>query len=133
MKYNTKQKETIMNYLKNNSNECITINDIYLTLNKKVGKVTIYRYLEQLEKDNIVNKYTFNNNEPATYKYNTCTYNNHIHLMCCRCGEVSHIDCKELEEHIKSEHKFTPDMCKTTIYGICKNCINKGENDEKDI
>ncbi|MDD3241781.1 MAG: transcriptional repressor [Bacilli bacterium] len=131
MKYNTKQKEIILNYLKNNNKECITINEIYQKLNKEVGKVTIYRYLEQLEKENIVNKYSLSNKESATYKFNGCLYNNHIHLMCFKCEKIIHIDCKELEEHIKKDHNFTPDMCKTTIYGICKECENKGENNEK--
>ena len=69
MTYNTKQKDTILNYLKKNEDKCLTINEIYSALVKdnNIGLTTIYRFLNKLEEDNIIKKYT--DKKEATYQY----------------------------------------------------------------
>lgn len=132
MSYNTKQREIILNYLKEFKNDCITVEEIYNYLkekNNEVGKVTIYRYLDKLNEEGIINKYIFEKGNKMTYRLieekDKCSP--HLHMICTKCNKLFHLDCNEIEKHISSEHNFKIDNCKTVIYGLCKKCIEKGE------
>lgn len=128
MTYNTKQKDTILNYLKKNEDKCLTINEIYSALVKdnNIGLTTIYRFLNKLEEDNIIKKYT--DKKEATYQYiNNDECKNHIHLKCLKCNRIIHLDCHDannLSKHIKEEHNFNID---STIFGVCKECLNENK------
>lgn len=128
MSYNTNQKTIILNFLKNNKDKCFKLNEIYdfLKNDNKISFTTIYRYLNNLEKDNVVKKYT--DNKEAMYQYvDTDKCRNHMHLKCIKCNNIIHLDCNEaidLKNHIKEQHEF---MLDTTIFGVCKECF-KNEN-----
>lgn len=123
MTYNTKQKDIILNYLKENKDKCLTSNEIYDYLKKdnKIGLTTIYRFLNKLENENLIKKY--NDKKEATYQYiDSDECKNHIHLKCMKCNCVIHLECNEatsLTKHIQDEHNFNID---STIFGICKEC-----------
>ena len=108
MSYNTKQKDLILDLIKKKQTS-FTIKDIYNELNKKVGLTTIYRFIEKLEKDNLIIK-EINEDNITYYQYlEKCEHNNHFYLKCEKCKNVIHIDCdciNELHNHIKNEHKF---------------------------
>ena len=127
MSYNTKQKDIILNYLINNKDKCLTINEIYNSLIKNsnnIGLTTIYRFLNKLENENVIKKYT--DKKEATYQYianEECK--NHIHLKCLKCNRIIHLECNDavkLSNHIKDEHNFYID---STIFGLCKECLNE--------
>ena len=126
MTYNTKQKDIILNYLIDNKDKCLTINEIYnyLRKNNKIGLTTIYRFLNKLESDNLIKKYT--DKKEAMYQYiNNDECKNHIHLKCIKCNQIIHLDCSEanhLSKHIFDEHKFLID---STIFGVCKECLHE--------
>ena len=124
MSYNTKQKDLILDILKKKNKE-FTIKDIYDDLEKKVGLTTIYRFIEKLEKDNLVTK-EINENNITYYQYlEKCDEDNHFYLKCEKCKRVKHIDCdciNELYYHIKSEHKFKLNKEKIIINGLCSKC-----------
>ena len=126
MTYNTKQKDIIINYLIKNKDKCLTINQIYNYINKnnKIGLTTIYRFLNKLESESLIKKYT--DKKEATYQYiNNVECKNHIHLKCLKCNQIIHLDCNEaikLSKHISDEHKFIID---STIFGLCKECQNE--------
>ena len=54
-KYKTKQKEHILEIIKNKNKE-FTVKDIYQELNKEIGMTTIYRLIDNLVEDGIINK-----------------------------------------------------------------------------
>ena len=56
MEYKTKQKEKILSYLNSKKDYVVSANDIIKDLGKDVSKATIYRYLDQLEKEERVKK-----------------------------------------------------------------------------
>ena len=56
MEYKTKQKEKILSYLNSKKDYVVSANDIIKDLGKDVSKATIYRYLDQLEKEEKVKK-----------------------------------------------------------------------------
>ena len=129
MSYNTKQKQIILDYLKDNNDKCLTMKDIYEGVkNNKIGVTTIYRYLNKLYEDGKINKF-LNDNMEASYQYilnDECI--NHIHLKCQKCGKIIHLDChiiNDFKNHVDLEHDFSIDNSKTTIYGLCKGCRNE--------
>ena len=124
MSYNTKQKDLILEIVKKKKTS-FTIKDIYNDLNKEVGLTTIYRFIEKLEKDNLVTK-EINEDNITYYQYlEKCEHNNHFYLKCEKCKNLTHIDCdciNELYNHINSEHKFKLNKEKIIINGICNKC-----------
>ena len=127
MSYNTKQKDKILEIIRNKKHE-FTIKDIYDELNEEVGLTTIYRYIDKLVSEGIVNK-TISDDNITYYQYlEKCLSDNHFYLKCEICKDMKHIDCdciNELYNHIKDEHNFKLNKEKIIINGICKKCIKE--------
>ena len=125
--YNTKQKELIINAIKQKNKEFI-IKDIYEELNKKVGLTTIYRQIQKLEKEGLLNK-NIDNKNITYYQYlEKCEEENHFYLKCDICGSMIHIDCdciEELQNHILNKHKFKLNKEHIIINGTCERCIKE--------
>lgn len=130
-KYKTKQRESILNFLKENIQNHITAEEIIQHFKKEknpISKSTVYRYLDNLVAENIIRKYISQEHSSACFQYiennEYCT--NHYHMKCIKCGILYHLDCEEildLEKHIFKEHNFKLDICKTVLYGTCEKCL----------
>lgn len=130
MSYNTKQRQIILDFLRENNGH-ITVSDIEKHLafqGKKVGTATIYRYLNKLLSEGIVRK--FASDEGACYQYTgdgNCLH--HYHFVCNECGKLLHVECSELDSifsHISNKHSFNIDMSQTVFCGECDECRNGG-------
>lgn len=128
-RYNTKQKEIILNFLKENNDKDLTIEEIVYSLkanNLNVGETTVYRYIEILVQEGKVKKYLFENKSRASYQYiENKKCDEHFHLKCTKCSKLIHLDCREFElikNHILKEHNFEICNSKTILYGLCENC-----------
>jgi len=129
MTYNTKQREYILSYLKENKERHVTAADIityFRTKGIKVGSATVYRYLDKLIKEGTVKKYILSEKDGACYQLNECgEHCSHYHFICNTCGNLYHIECDELDcvnKHIMSEHNFSIDLSKTVFCGKCADC-----------
>lgn len=121
--YETKQKDIIINCIKNH--EEFTINEIYEELKGKVGLTTIYRKIDSLVEDNKVKKYIGKDNITYYQYLCECDKDNHFYLKCDKCGTLEHVDCdciNELSEHINKNHEFEINKQNIVINGVCKNC-----------
>ncbi len=131
-KYKTKQQEILLDYLRLNQGKHITAADAYEYLHEKgqaISKATIYRQLEQLVDEGILNKYIIDGNSPACFEYvdkeshaaaDVC-----FHCKCKKCGKLIHLHDEELEDmqaHLLGEHSFRLDPVRTVFYGECENC-----------
>lgn len=132
-KYNTKQREKILNYLKQNKESNVTADDILSYFEKNgenIGKATVYRFLNILVKENIIKKFILEDKKCSCFQFvedKQC--NEHYHLKCEKCNKIIHLECEEfknIQAHIAYEHKFKLDNIKTVLYGICENC-NKNQ------
>ncbi len=131
--YKTRQKQAILDFLKNNMDNHVTVNDIseYLEKNNcRVGVTTIYRYIDKLLEQGLVRKYTVDNSTSACFQYvgSTQECHEHFHLKCEACGKLIHLDCSHISElcsHIFKDHGFKTDMRRTVFYGICSACADK--------
>ncbi|MBQ7600167.1 MAG: transcriptional repressor [Clostridia bacterium] len=126
IKYNTKQREEILELLKANRDRCLTAREICGMV--KAGEATVFRTLSALAKEGTVSK--FLSGGTPTYQLNECgAHHEHIHLKCSECGKLIHSDCsfiEELEHHFEKDHSFKVDRSKTVIYGICSECGRGG-------
>lgn len=137
-KYNTKQREKILKFLQENKNSNTTAEEIinfFNSIGEKVGKATVYRYLNNLVDENIVKKYMLEHKNCSCYQYigdHNCE--EHFHLKCEKCDKIIHLECEEfnsIQSHIFNEHNFELDRCKTVLYGVCKECKNNVKNEKE--
>ena len=128
--YKTNNRTKIMDFLKSNKEKTVSVKDIdvYMkSLDCPVNMTTIYRYLDKLEKDGNVMKYTSEHGEKATYQYVERAHkcDSHLHLKCVDCGSIVHLDCHFMDEiagHIANDHGFLLQCKNSVIYGVCQNC-----------
>ena len=125
--YNTKQKDIIFDVIKKQNKE-FTVKDIYSEIKDVAGLTTIYRFIDKLVDDGILNK-SIGKDNVTYYSYlEECNEENHFYLKCNSCGNMTHIDCEcigDLTNHINKEHKFKPFKEHIIINGICDKCLRK--------
>ena len=127
--YNTKQKDLILNVIKNQKNE-FTIKDIYEELDEIVGLTTIYRLVDKLIDEKVLNRFISRHNITYYQYLKECSEENHFFLKCNKCGELIHIDCDcidDLSSHNFRKHKFVLNKENIIINGVCEKCIKKGK------
>ena len=123
---NTKQKKRVLEYLENNQNKHISIEEMQKELEGEVGITTIYRIINKLVEEAIITKIPLNT-QGFCYQYNKEKNNcqKHYHLICENCGKLLHFESKEIEatqkEAMKKEN-FYIDLDKVTFYGKCSEC-----------
>ncbi|MCR4842231.1 MAG: transcriptional repressor [Eubacterium sp.] len=133
-KYKTKQREILLDYLVTVPGEHITAGDVCEYFRRQgapIGQSTIYRQLEKLVDEGVVNKYVIDSHSPACFEYigEECHHGHEVcfHCKCERCGKLIHLHCEELEEfgvHLCKEHNFRMDPVRTVIYGVCAECAD---------
>ena len=130
MAYLTKQGRLIREYLESLGGRHVSVQEIAENLPEKVGVSTIYRQLEKLEEQGLVRKY-ISDGEPACYQFageHISGCGGHLHLKCSACGRLIHLECEEfdkLSEHLYREHGFRTDPLRTSLYGVCRDCLEK--------
>ena len=129
--YKTKQLLEIEDFLKENANKHVTVNDIILFFKeqgKNIGKATVYRHLERMVSDGSVHKYMLDAGESACFEY---IEDEDLHPVCCeKCGKLIHLECTELSligDHLREEHGFDIDHARTVFYGTCNECRKEGK------
>ncbi|MBE6015429.1 MAG: transcriptional repressor [Lachnospiraceae bacterium] len=131
-KYKTKQREVLLQYFQENSGVHLTAGDACEYLKSQgasIGQSTVYRQLESLVDEGILNKYIINSNSPACFEYVGADSHHDegccFHCKCEKCGKLIHLHCHELEEiqqHILSDHDFKINPMRTVFYGLCEEC-----------
>ena len=132
-KYKTRQRETLIRYLKAAPEGHVTAFDVcdYLRgQGESIGQSTVYRQLESLVDEGVVNKYTVDPNTPACFEY--VGVESHegapvcFHCKCVNCGKLIHLHCDEMQEirtHLLREHGFLMNSMRTGFYGLCEECL----------
>ena len=125
--YNTKQKKELVELIGKKNSLHFTAEEIANEIKnqgKNNGLTTVYRHLEKMVADGLLRKYIAGAGESACYqRAENC--GEHFHLKCTCCGKLFHLSCKSLDiisNHVKDEHGFKIDSCRTVFYGLCKEC-----------
>lgn len=134
-KYKTKQREILLDYLKTIPGVHFTAGDIceyFKGQDLTIGQSTVYRQLEELVNEGLLNKYNLSATDPACFEYleegSHCEGEVCFHCKCEKCGKLIHMHCDELVEiqsHLLRDHQFTMDPLRTVFYGICEDCKDK--------
>ncbi len=138
IKYKTKQAGEIEAYLATIPGQHVTVQDVcayFQSKGKNMGTATVYRRLERLVSEGVVQKYIFESNVPACFAYigescdseHTC-----FHCKCTNCGKLIHMHCEDLhmvETHLLDHHKFRLDPWRTVFYGLCEDCSKIAEEE----
>ena len=130
-KYNTKQKQILVDYLKANKNRHLSVAEIAQGVqNRGVGKSTVYRKITELCASGELRRFRGADGKSVVYQYMDSSKDckNHFHLKCTGCGALQHLGCESvmiLKAHIKEHHGFNVDMGTTVIYGLCSNCLGE--------
>lgn len=132
--YNTKQSCEILQYIKDNEGRHLTAQDIVDYFHEhgtNVGAATVYRRLDRLTGDGLVNKYIIDDKSPACYEFigdSNCCVGTCYHMKCESCGRLFHLSCDEIDgffAHVKKDHGFVLDPKRTVFYGLCTECSAK--------
>ncbi len=134
--YNTRGKTQLLRYLSEQMGEAKTVEQICLGLaedGEAPGRSSVYRMLSTLSRAGEVKRHRLP--APATgyaYEYigdaHRCT--EHFHLHCVGCGSVTHLECgcgEQIAEHLRSLHGFCVDRGRSVFYGVCADCIKRGQ------
>ena len=132
IKYKTKQRDILLQYLASKKGVHITANDVCEFLKKDgiaIGQATVYRQLERLVDEGIISKYIIDANSPACFEFTGgahCTEETCFHCKCEKCGKLIHLSCDELnkmQSHLIAEHRFYLNPVRTVFYGLCEQCM----------
>lgn len=134
-KYKTKQRDILLDYLKNNEGKHICACDVcayFKDRGAEIGQSTVYRHLESLVDEGLLTKYTIDANSPSCFEYLAPESHGDTevcyHCKCEKCGKLVHLHCDEvkmLNEHLCEHHGFKMDPKRTVFYGLCEECMKK--------
>ncbi len=132
--YKTKQRGELIEFLETNSGKHITVSDVcehFKAGGKNIGTATVYRQLEKMVDDGLVNKYIVDINSPACFEYIANDKGHRkeqcYHCKCEKCGKLIHLHCDdmvELQKHLLDEHDFVLNPARTVFYGLCSECAD---------
>ncbi|MEO3706065.1 Fur family transcriptional regulator [Trichormus azollae] len=128
----TRSQDRILNLLKN-IKQGISAQDLYVELrnhSQSMGLATVYRSLEALKLEGKVQVRTLANGE-ALY---SLTQQDKHHLTCLQCGlsiPIYQCPVHQLENELKSSHKFKVFYHTLEFFGLCSKCqeISQGIGD----
>ena len=125
--YKTEQKRILLDFLKANSENSYTIDEIISELDAyTIGKSTVYRLMTKLVEEKVVMRSTKENCRQFVYRIiasDHCRY--HLHLQCTECGKILHLDEKTsdaLLDTVKNVQAFCVSEEDTVLKGRCSQC-----------
>lgn len=119
----TRSQEKILTFLKALNRE-ISAQELYLELRtspQSMGLATVYRSLEALKLEGLVQVRTLANGE-SLY---SCSQKDQHHLTCLNCGRSIAIDrcpVRELENQLQQSHQFKVYYHTLEFFGVCDRC-----------
>ena len=87
------------------------------------NKVTVYRIIEYLYKEGIVNRLDL---QEGKFRYELAK-DDHHHLICDNCGKIDIVSdtvIPEMEKEIQKKQNFLVKRHSLEFFGLCKNCQN---------
>ena len=122
----TRSQERILNLLKNIKHS-ISAQGIYVELrndNQSIGLETVYRSLEALKLEGLVQARTLANGEAI---YSLVQQDKH-YLTCLQCGisiPIHQCPVHELERQLQTSHQFKVFYHTLEFFGLCNKCQGK--------
>ena len=129
--YQTEQKKILLDFLKENSENSYTIEEIVNELDK-IGektvpaKSTVYRLMTKLVNEKKVRRQAGESGRQFVYRITADDHcKNHLHLQCTECGKVVHLDEKlslSLLKSVSQTNDFAVSEEDSVLMGKCSEC-----------
>lgn len=119
----TRSQEQILNLLKN-LNRAVSAQDIYVELRNRhqsMGLATVYRSLEALKLEGVVQARTLASGESL---YSSLQQDKH-HLTCLQCGQsiaINECPVHNLETQLQRSYQFKIFYHTLEFFGLCDRC-----------
>ena len=131
-KYNTKQRNLLMDYLAAHPDEEFTAREIASALTEQgISQSAVYRNLSDLEEEGLLKRRTLAGSRENHFRYLGNTHcAEALHLSCKLCGRTIHMSSQETEFFVKTiaaNDRFLLDRHETVLYGTCRKCMKKAE------
>lgn len=126
--YSTRQKRELLKFLKERSLQHFSVDEVVFEMQdrgERIGRSTVYRYLELLAEQGSVRKYQSQGVTQYQHVDDAASCDAHFHMMCSRCGDLLHVDCSLMHvmcQHMMQEHGFRLDPRETILVGLCERC-----------
>lgn len=131
--YSTRQKRELLSFLKERSLQHFSVDEVVFEMQdrgEKIGRSTVYRYLELLAEQGRVRKYqSVQGITQYQHVEDAASCDDHFHMMCSRCGNLMHVDCalmRTMSDHLMKDHGFRLDPRETILVGVCEKCREIG-------
>ncbi len=129
--YNTVGRQKLVEFLKEHSEEPMTISEIYELISSEnkdsdiPAQSSVYRLIRKLADEGIV-KQTFKNEKKQVAYFIQCEEKckEHLHMKCSECGKIFHLSeetSKIIKENIFKEDSFVLNS-DTMFTGKCEKC-----------
>lgn len=126
------QRKIILQVLVDNVGKHLSAEDVlYILRGKdiKVGQATVYRCLDSLAQQGILDRLDFGDGSHR-YEINEGEEraHSHHHLVCRKCGAVMDFDedlLGELEQRVEQQRGFKIIDHQVTFHGLCRDCQDK--------
>lgn len=121
----TKQKKLIYKTLAKQENflSVKKLHSILLSKGEKVGIATIYRTLQYMMANNLIDSITSEGNTKKLYRL--CPRNHHHHIVCNKCGankEFKSINLEKETNAIAKQFNYSNIHHVVEIFGLCQQC-----------
>ncbi len=126
-KYETEQRNMLLELFKNSDHQSLSANDILKHFtDEKISISAIYRNLKQMEHDGLICKVNTKGRSEALYHYvNPHSCVGIIHLICQNCENTYHVNrhvSAMIFNMASDEFNFSITSTGTFLYGLCNRC-----------
>jgi Fur family transcriptional regulator, ferric uptake regulator len=97
-------------------------------IDPEVHLVTVYRTIDLLKKEGLIDELDLLHLRGDRHYYETHGPRDHIHVACLRCGKVREFESKlyeQLKEQIARDCGLQVSVSRTEVGGICNECAAK--------
>jgi len=127
VKYSTKQRRTLLDFLASHPDEAFSASQIADSLaDEGISKSAVYRNLASLEEEAAVQRESRQGSREALFRYvDTECCRHSLHMNCKSCGKTYHMDdetAAALVRRLAESDSFSVDVGDTVIRGICEKC-----------
>lgn len=109
----TPARKAILKILQKNHRP-FSVDELHEKLGKKYDIVTLYRNMQEFEKNEIVFRESINRTD-----YFYFAQNSHHHIICIKCGAIACVPCNHHEIKVKNFKNINHHL---TLSGVCVQC-----------
>ncbi len=136
--YKTHQKDALLAYMSANGETPLSAEEIWNGLSETSdapGKSTVYRFINRLVEEGKLKRFERGNSRTFVYQLAAdAACRTHLHMKCTGCGKLLHMDRAQSEKilgEILDDSDFAVSREDTTLFGTCRDCLEKTGAAEK--